>query len=1591
MAFEKVQKRDGRIVDFDEKKITAAIYKAMKATGEGDLDKSPFRVSEKVVKELNRRYPKEHIPSIEEIQDIVEEMLIVMDFPKAAKAYILYRQERAKVREQKKLVPERIKELVRESKKHFRNALGEFIFYRTYSRWIEEEGRRETWIETVQRYINFMKENLGDKLSEGEYGEIKKAILKQEVMPSMRLLWSAGRAAGKNNVAAYNCSYIAPSRLTDFAEIMFLLMSGAGVGFSVESQTVQQLPIVKRQTGEVLKTFVIDDSKEGWGDALTAGLKAWYGGKDIKFDYSKIRPAGARLKTMGGRSSGPEPLRDLLDFIRSKILSRQGRRLANIDIHDLVCKIGEVVVAGGVRRSATISLSDLDDEEMKNAKKGQFYLTNPQRSMANNSAVYNEKPSASQFLKEWLALAESGTGERGIFNRGGLKRQMPPRRWEKFEKYWQNSGTNPCLTGDTLVYVADGRGNVPIKRLAQENKDIPVFCLTERGGITIRYMRHPRLTGKKQPVYKITLDDGSTIKATANHKFRVKSGEYREVKDLEKGDSLYILTKFEASIKDVFPTANAKSQDYWWIRAGQINAAAEHRLIAEFHHNTKIPRGYIVHHRDRKAQNNNPENLEIMTKKEHNRLHSELMLGDNNPMRRAHKERTLEKWAEYSKNMSKSVSGEKNGRFSGITDEELKNHALKLTKILGQRFSNKDWFRYAKENNLPQYFSKWRRDHLGGIKGLAKWAAQELGFEYISEDPRVVKSYKEYTSQGYNCEIIDGKIFISKKCEFCGKEFKTNISSREHGACNLSCGLKRKWRDRVFRAEFVKCKRNNISPEISRVSSHLRYYRDLKEFAGIYNHKVVSVEFSGYEDVYNGTVDEFHNFFIGGFPGETKNKKKKFVYLNNSQCGEIQLRSAEFCNLTEVVARIEDTEESLLRKIRVAAILGTYQSTLTDFHYISKEWKKNCEEERLLGVSITGQWDCPVVRGPEVLRKLKERAVEVNREYAKRFGINPSVSVTCVKPSGCRPWYALTATDRGLLTLEELFENHNENKQWDDFIGKEKVIQNSHPAKILKTYNNGQEPVLKIKMSYGLTVESTPNHRWFVVYHYNHDRGDKYKRVPVNDWVKAEDLKVGDVLELKIGVYRNNSPASLRKVNSLSLKMRRDFQPISQPEFINQDLAWFFGYLWGDGAMSSARYRIRFVDQRKDNLEKVQKILREHFGIKAKIHKASQHREAYILELGSKLLWHWLIRNDVFKYYLNRIDIIPRCVRSSSYKDIIAFIAGLIDSDGWVGKHSNKKGYTLILTASDGFFAQHIQDIAWSVGLGFGRSLNSRGGSFRKKKEMYLLTLGRQVLKDSFDILLKNSNKLQESARDKDFSNWLWENDKANSLIAGKIVSIEKEKAIPTFDIEVQNHWYYAGCVKSHNTVSQLVDAASGMHPRHSPYYIRRIRISATDPLFHMLKDQKFPYHPEVGQLEQSATTYVLEFPVRTPPGAVFRNDLTALKQLEHWKMVKENFTEHNPSVTVSVGSEEWIKTANWLYENWEILGGLAFLPREEHLYRLAPYEEITEERYKELLAKMPEIDFSQIVVYEKDDETTGAGALACEGPTCEIEPPENG
>jgi len=321
----------------------------------------------------------------------------------------------------------------------------EFIHKSRYARWLWDENRRENWDETVARYFNFfdehVKEVTGYTVTKEERKELEDAVLNLEIMPSMRCLMTAGEALKRENVAGYNCSYVAVDSPRSFDEILYILMNGTGVGFSVESKFVDQLPVIADDFHDTDTTILVADSKLGWAKALKELIHLLYAGQVPRWDVSKVRPAGAPLKTFGGRASGPAPLEDLFKFTVSTFKRAAGRRLSTLECHDIVCKIAEIVVVGGVRRSALISLSDLSDDRMRVAKSGDWWKENVQRALANNSFVAKEKPDVGIFMREWLSLYESRSGERGIFSRQASKKQA-----EKFGRRDSDHdfGTNPC-------------------------------------------------------------------------------------------------------------------------------------------------------------------------------------------------------------------------------------------------------------------------------------------------------------------------------------------------------------------------------------------------------------------------------------------------------------------------------------------------------------------------------------------------------------------------------------------------------------------------------------------------------------------------------------------------------------------------------------------------------------------------------------------------------------------------------------------------------------------------------------------------------------------------------------------------------------------------------------------------------------------------------------------------------------------------------------------------------------------------------------------------------------------------------------------
>jgi ribonucleotide reductase alpha subunit len=525
-------------------------------------------------------------------------------------------------------------------------------------------------------------------------------------------------------------------------------------------------------------------------------------------------------------------------------------------------------------------------------------------------------------------FAISNSAEPGILYWDTILRESIPDCYADLG--FETVSTNPCIVGETLVAVADGRQYVSIKQLADEGNDIPVYAMDEvNSKLVIKTMRNPRITGFNKPIYKINIQGGHSVRVTGNHKFILKDGNIKEAKNLVSGDSLNILTKWFASFEELFPNSNSKSSDYIWINNGKFKSTvSEHRFLYEQLNNIKIDSGNVIHHKDYNSLNNNINNLLMMTKYEHDEFHKTDMIGEKNPYHKMSNE-----W----KFNFASHKGSSNSKYSNILSDDIKDHALRLTKILGRRFSNDDWGKYANENKLPKYFSKFRLEEINsGITSMAKWAALELNIEFINNDPRLVRTYKNMLSNGYNTKIENHKVYVEKICEECGEPFWVEHKQRENSFCSNTCSnlyvnrttdaniIRTKTINDIFKIKsdenkqkqikiFSKlqfqlertpllkeweneCKIQNI-PFRLKTKHGFNTFNELKEEAELYNHKVISVELDGYEDVYNGTVDDVHNFYFGGFQEKTKSGKQLTVSVLGRNCGEITLCKSDSCRL----------------------------------------------------------------------------------------------------------------------------------------------------------------------------------------------------------------------------------------------------------------------------------------------------------------------------------------------------------------------------------------------------------------------------------------------------------------------------------------------------------------------------------------------------------------------------------------------------------------------------------------------------------------------------------------------------------------------
>jgi ribonucleoside-diphosphate reductase alpha chain len=454
-----VVRRDGSVVPNDKNKLISALTRCIEASVEAK-EKSTIEVVEKttvsklankvatyvevlLAGQLEAAIEPTPAVTVETINQICPIALMHFKLYEAAVRYVRYSDE--KDRNRKKKLSQELVDAFEVNAKYFKNPIQRFQALDKFARYLPEKGRRENWEETVARTVGYFIEHClekGYQVGQHVWDSLEDGLLYLQAAPSMRCIQMAGPALKRCQVGVYNCAFQFLQSTTDLAEELYILMQGTGVGFSVEYEyAVEKFPRVKRQKkNQEQPVHVVEDTTEGWCDAYKLGLNTWFNGEDVTFDFSNVRPEGTPLKTKGGKASGPGPLKDLLDFSRSKILAKQGQYLSSLDLHDINCYAHRIVKMGGVRRASGISLSDLNDNDMRNCKHGEFWNTNNQRNQANNSAVYEDKPDSVTFMQEWLSLAMSGSGERGIFNRGSFKNTFPKRRKLAGTVF----GTNPC-------------------------------------------------------------------------------------------------------------------------------------------------------------------------------------------------------------------------------------------------------------------------------------------------------------------------------------------------------------------------------------------------------------------------------------------------------------------------------------------------------------------------------------------------------------------------------------------------------------------------------------------------------------------------------------------------------------------------------------------------------------------------------------------------------------------------------------------------------------------------------------------------------------------------------------------------------------------------------------------------------------------------------------------------------------------------------------------------------------------------------------------------------------------------------------------
>ena len=871
-------------------------------------------------------------PTVEIVQDAVELTLQAAGEFEAAKAYILYRAEHAKQR-QERPVPDEVRTAFAEADQYFPTPIQKFQFFDKYSRFDYDKGRRETWIETVDRAVSFLHElvqtNTGADLGSELYEHLRRMILEMKSMPSMRLLAMAGAPARRDSTAIYNCSYQPVDSIDSFCEALLISMAGCGLATRSRAATSRTSRASSASGGAMLR-HTVEDSAQGWAAAVKLGMQTWFEGGDVDFNFDEIRAAGTPLRTKGGRASGPGPLKTMLEFTRGRVLGRQGVHLRPIDAHDIMCMVGNAAVSGGVRRTAMISLFDYDDLDMRLCKSGDFERDNSQRWNANNSAVWPERGlDQVQVIEQVLDMVKSQRGEPGIFNRKATLDLIPDRR-KDFG--YQEYGTNPCITGDSWVLTTSGprqvRDLVGWQHTTLVNGQ--PFATTEDGFW---------LSGAK-PVLRVRTREGHTLRLTANHQLltvahqsrTVQRTDWREVGDLKPGDRL-ILNRHRG-----IAWTGAGTHDEGWLLGSLVgDGTFSSKLGARQQVLTMAHLDYWGQDRTLVAAGT----LQKLSATVATRVDCVGQVVDRSSKVRLSSAGLAHLAATYSIEPGRKAAGPQveatssdfhRGFLRGLFDAD---GSVQGTQVKGVSVR-------LSQSNLRTLEAVQRMLLRLGIATTIYANRRPAGYRQLPDGRGGTTAY--WCQGDHELVVAEDNV----------QEFAALVGFSDP----------------------AKAKRLSVAIAAYRRTPNRERFTAT----------IDSIEPDGVEDVYDCSV-----------PGPNAFDANGFVSHN---CGEIVLKKHQFCNLSIAVARSDDTLETLKEKVAFATIIGTIQSLATNFPDLRPMWKQNAEEERLLGVDITGQMDCPIVQDPAVMQALRGVATETNLAFAEKLGINQSAAITTVKPSG---------------------------------------------------------------------------------------------------------------------------------------------------------------------------------------------------------------------------------------------------------------------------------------------------------------------------------------------------------------------------------------------------------------------------------------------------------------------------------------------------------------------------------------------------------------------------------------------------------------